>query len=374
MSGAMQDFLAAFNPLAEGIRANVPDNALRPYVKPIQNAIHGLKQPELDEAFRMMADLAATAPLLAAALASLLCGVFVENGGAIGIGAPGIIAAGRQAFRVAARQHQAVWGAWRDAEKAKGGELTPEEAQQLGEQAGQAFAVEERRTLARLPFFADPLCAIMERSKEVRKAVRSDLDFAQDIWMLRGQGTDSPALASKLLVVADDQPIVAVHPELRRGYLVRISGISHNFQLHILLADALIGNPEEGHLPCPRPDPQQVAMMKNQPFDPDAPPAQASFHLQTWHAIRPDRTHDTDPMAHVLWHEGTPADIPAVKGMPVVVLSPATLPRSWRAPRDWSELHGEVVIEQNYTPAQVEGILQMLSEEPRKGKSDEQRE
>ncbi len=371
MSDAMQAFLAAFQPLAESIRANAADTVIRPLVKPVQHAIHGLKQPELDEAFRTMAELATAAPLPAAGLSSLLCGVFVENGGTIGIGAPAIMAAGRKAFRAAVRQHQAVWTAWRDAEKAKGGQLSQEEAQQVGEQTAQEFTAEERGTLARLPFFADPLCAIMERSKEIRKTVRADIDFAQDIWMLRGQGNDSPALATKLLVVPDDQPIVAVYPALGRGYLLRMAGISHNFQLHILLADALIGDAAEGLLPGPRPDPQQVAMMKDQPFDPDAPPAQASFHLQTWQAIRPDRTHDTGATAHVLWHEGSPGEIPAVQGMPVVLLSPVTLPRSWRAPRDWTQMHGEVTIEQKYTPTQVEGIVQMLSEQPREEKKED---
>src|ERR1700731_3710064 len=98
MTQAMQDFLTAFHPLAHCVRGNVSDEAVRPYVRPVQNAIHALKPPELDEAFRMMADLASKAPLPAAGLASLLSGVFIENGGTIGIGVPAILAAGRQAF------------------------------------------------------------------------------------------------------------------------------------------------------------------------------------------------------------------------------------------------------------------------------------
>jgi hypothetical protein len=312
-----------------------------------------------------MAELASTAPLPAAGLASLLCGVFVENGGTISIGAPAIIAVARQAFRSAVRQHEAIWAAWRAAEQAKGGQLEQAEAQNIAAKASEPFTGEERGTLAKLPFFADPLCAIMERSKEVRKTVRQDNDFCQDLWALRNQGNDSPALVSKLLIVLDDVDILVVHPELRCGYFVRIAGICHNFQLHTLLADALIGDPADGLLPGPRPDPNTVAMAKDQPFDSDAPPGQASFHLQTWEAIQPDGCHDTNPMAHVLWHEGTPADIPDVDGMRIVLLSAVKLPRSWRAPRDWTEMIGEVHILTKLTPEQVGEIIQILARRPR---------
>jgi hypothetical protein len=365
MSQAKQVFLTAFRPLADCVRANASDEAVRPYVRPVQDAIHGLREPELDECFRMMAELASTASLPAAGLASLLCGVFIENRGTISIGAPAIIAAARQAFRSAVRQHQAIWDAWRTAELRKGGRLEQAQAQAIAEKTSESFSTEERGTLAKLPFFGDPLCAIMERSKEVRKTVRQDNDFCQDLWALRDQGNDSPALVSKLLIVLDDVDILVLHPALRCGYFVRVAGICHNFQLHTLLADALIGDPAAGLLPGPRPDPTIVAMAKDQPFDSDAPAGQASFHLQTWDAIQPDGTHDTNPTAHVLWHEGTPADIPDVDGQRIVLLSAVKLPRSWRAPRDWTEMVGEAHIVTKLTPEQVGEIIQMLAGRPR---------
>jgi hypothetical protein len=365
MSQAMQNFLAAFRPLAECVRANADDNAVRPYVRPLQHAIHGLRQPELDEAFRQMAEVASAAPLPAAGLASLLCGVFVENGGSIQIGAPAVIAAGRRAFQTAARQLRATHTAWRAAEEKKGGQLSQNEAQAVADRTNQGFTAEERGTVAKLPFFADPLCAIMERSKEVRKTVRRDEAFCEDMWAFRDNGNETPALLSKLLLVRDDATLLALHLGLRRGYFVRIAGISHNFQLHTLLADALIGDPAAGLLPGPRPDPGAVAMARDKPFDRNAPPATASFHLQTWHAIRPDGSHDAGATSHVLWHEGTPADIPTVEGMPVVVLSAVTLPRSWRAPRDWTEMVGEVEVETKLDPEQVDEIIGKIAAQPR---------
>src|SRR5436190_23328636 len=97
MSAAMTDFLAAFRPLPDRVRGNASDQEIRPYVRPVQSAIHALQPPRRDEAFRLVADLAETGPLPAIGLASLLCGVFVENGGTVAIGAPAIIAAARRA-------------------------------------------------------------------------------------------------------------------------------------------------------------------------------------------------------------------------------------------------------------------------------------
>jgi hypothetical protein len=365
MTQAMQDFLTAFRPLAEALRANGPDDAVRANVRAVQNAIHGLRPPERDEAFRMAAELADAAPLPAAGLAALICGVFVENGGTLAVGAPAILGAARRGFRSAARQFEVIHAAWRTAEQAKGSRLTQQEAQAAAEKATRDLPREDQATTAKLPFFADPLCAVMERSKEVRQTVRRDQQFCEDLWRFRDNGNDSPALVSKLLVVRDDTPLLAVHPRLRRGYWLRIAGISHNFQLHVLLADALIGDPAEGLVPGPRPDPEAVAMARDRPFDQNAPPVRASFHLQTWHAIRPDGSHDTNPMAHVLWHEGTPADIPEVDGVPVVLLSEVTLPRTWRAPRDWTEMVGELEVVRRMTPEQVEDFLRMLAARPR---------
>ena len=41
------------------------------------------------------------------------------------------------------------------------------------------------------------------------------------------------------------------------------------------------------------------------------------------------------------------------------------LPRSWRAPRDWTEMVGEAHIVTKLTPEQVGEIIQMLANRPR---------
>jgi hypothetical protein len=365
MPQPMDEFMAAFRPLAEGVRANADDDALRPYVGPVHYAIRGLAQPDLDAALRLTAELAGSAPFPAAGLAALLCGAIVECGGSVDIAAPAVLAAARRAFRTAAEQQSAIRTAWQQAEEAKGSRPSDAEFRAIAERASAAFSPEDRGTLIRLPLFSDALCVVMERSKEVRKAVRRDRGFVDDVWSFRDQGTDTPALVSKLLAVLDDADLLVLHPLARRGYFVRVAGICHNFQFHTLLADALIGDPAAGWLSGRRPDSRVAAMARDQPFDPDAPPAEASFHLQTWHAIRPDGTHDTDPAAFALWHEGTPADIPRIEGMPVVVLSPVTVPRTWRVPRTWPEMVGELAVVGKLSPEQVDQAVKALARLPR---------
>ena len=113
-----------------------------------------------------------------------------------------------------------------------------------------------------------------------------------------------------------DEEILVLHPETGRGWKVRVRGVSDNFQLHTLLADALIGDPEKGFLPGRRPDPRIVAAARDRPVDPAATLAEGAFNLMNWQALRPDRTLPAgqDGSAHWIWNEGVPADIEGFEG------------------------------------------------------------
>jgi len=51
-----------------------------------------------------------------------------------------------------------------------------------------------------------------------------------------------------LLTVLDDEHLVVLHGNERKGYVVSFSGISDNFHLQILLADVLARLPEPDRL------------------------------------------------------------------------------------------------------------------------------
>ena len=116
----------------------------------------------------------------------------------------------------------------------------------------------------------------------------------------------------KMLGVLDDEELVALHSEQQRGYVIRIAGISDNFQLHTLLADALIGDPAQGWLTGERPDPRAVALSRNAPYDGrEHVTVHGPFNLLNWFGLKadgklPEGTENHDSW---IWNEGVPADI-----------------------------------------------------------------
>ncbi|POX53130.1 hypothetical protein C3489_16480 [Streptomyces sp. Ru71] len=128
------------------------------------------------------------------------------------------------------------------------------------------------------------------------------------------------------LLVLDDEPLVALHRPTGTGYALRMSGIGDNFQLHTLLADALVGG---GHLPGHAPSAQEVAVCRDQPGQ---VLTKGSFNL-----VAPD--------GEWVWNEGTPSDIPVVDGVRLLVLDPPPYERSWPAGRFFPNMTGDLVLE-----------------------------
>jgi hypothetical protein len=128
------------------------------------------------------------------------------------------------------------------------------------------------------------------------------------------------------LLVLDHEPLVVLHRPTGTGYRMRMSGIGDNFQLHTLLADALVGG---GHVPGRAPGPQEVAVCRDAPGQVHTV---GSFNLMT-------------PGGEWVWNEGTPTDIPVVDGVRLLVLDPPAYERSWPAGRFFPGMTGDLVLE-----------------------------
>nr|WP_020380045.1 hypothetical protein [Nocardiopsis potens] len=123
-----------------------------------------------------------------------------------------------------------------------------------------------------------------------------------------------------------------------RGFRVRFDGVADNFQLHVLLADALIGAEGRG-VPGDRPHPAWVAAFRDAEKDP-----QADIVQGVWDLVGADGS----------WvgNEAPPAAVPVVDGERALVLEPISLPHSWRAGRrhphiaGWLEVEEEISTEQ----------------------------
>lgn len=133
-----------------------------------------------------------------------------------------------------------------------------------------------------------------------------------------------------MLLILDDEPLVALHRETGTGYRLRMSGIGDNFQLHTLLADALIGGQ---HLPGEPPSAEAVAMCRDVEGQ--------VLTVGSFNLVAPDGTW--------IWNEGTPADIPVVEGTRLLVLDPPPYQRNWPAGRYFPFVPADLVLERVLT-------------------------
>ena len=167
----------------------------------------------------------------------------------------------------------------------------------------------------------------------VRAAVRADSSalegLTQIVHALSTQLSEFVAV-KELLQMAEVDTILVLDRASWRGFRIRFDGIGDNFQLHTLLADALIGK-EGRRLPGTRPDPRWTASCLDAPVDPLADMVQGE-----WDLVGADGT----------WvgNEAHPRDIPVVDGERVLVLEPQTLVQSWRAGRRHPHIQGSLEV------------------------------
>lgn len=132
--------------------------------------------------------------------------------------------------------------------------------------------------------------------------------------------------------VLGDEPVLVLHPEEGKGFEVRISGLADDFQLHTLLADALIDPPEDGWITGRRPSEAEVEAARGGPIPMDG----AAF----W-----------------VCNEGVPADIPEFDGRRVVLLGRPPYERSWSPGRKFPDMTGDLRVERVLPTVEVRDLL-----------------
>jgi hypothetical protein len=135
-----------------------------------------------------------------------------------------------------------------------------------------------------------------------------------------------------LLQVVDDEPLIVLDRTTGRGFRVTISGIGDNFQLHTLLAAALIGPGSAAGLPGPAPNATEIAAATT--GDDVAPAGGIRGNVQL-----------TAADGGIIYNEGRPADIPELDGTRVLVLDPPPFPRTWNAGRAYPLMAPTVTVD-----------------------------
>lgn len=320
-------------------------------------------QQDAEVALQHMSALVSQAGFLPAALIAVGCGALIERGADPAIASAAILTRIRESLELAPTFVSACQNEARD----HPGVCDPADSaacvQQFGRKISQQMP-EVTQAWAALEPFCTAALAVLMRLPAMRETVRNDRAFQG---ALAAYPLDSSALqcVRDILQVLENEEIIVLHPVLKRGYRVCIRGIGRNFELHTLLADALIGDPAQGWLPGQRPDPRVVSAAKDGPFPwpgedaKDFPSAVGKFNLWNWQGLQPDGTlpQGFEKKEHWIWNEGKPADIAMFEGVRVILLGPPPYERRWNAGRYFPGMKGEVEVLEHLSPVLVDEWL-----------------
>ena len=211
-------------------------------------------------------------------------------------------------------------------------------------------------------FIYRAVVAMLSRSKEARKQATHDITLIKGLAALREYGEGTIWLY-KMLRVLDDETLIALHPETKTGFEIKISGIADNFQLHTLVADAVIGNAEDGLIPLDdRPNPAVVRVMRGESDNFDLT-ARGFFNFYNWFALEPDGTLDATKAQKKqawIWNEAIPGDIMPFDGTRLFLLGEAPYVRSWNAVRVFDGMMPEFELTRQLSETEVQDWLQKI--------------
>jgi hypothetical protein len=200
----------------------------------------------------------------------------------------------------------------------------------LGDGAG--IAMESWWSLEK---FAMASCTALATSPGLRASL-TERDFRVSVAEKAAPFCGQLEYVRDLLRVLDDERLLVLDRASRRGWSVVVRGIGDNFQLHTLLAAALVGR--VGGVPGEAPDPRWVSSSTDGDVPPGTPPVTGRWNL-------------ADAHGQWIWNEGVPADIPALNGTRVVVLDPPAYARSWSPGRRFPMMPGSLTVESTHDAA-----------------------
>jgi hypothetical protein len=214
-------------------------------------------------------------------------------------------------------------------------------------------------------FFRLGLIAHLSRSKGMRRAARARSELLEQTLKADEAAGSHRSFLAIMLQVLDDEPLLVVHVEQRKGFDIRIAGIADNFQLHTLLAGAIIGSPAKGMVTGEAPSKRAVAECRDSAVGPSGGDnVTGAFNLWNWGGLRSDGRlpeGQTEGSAHWIWNEGCPADLVPFEGRRVVLLGPPPYARYWRSGRSFHGMAGELTVERRLSEAEVAHWLNRLT-------------
>lgn len=208
--------------------------------------------------------------------------------------------------------------------------------------------------------------ACLARSPELREKARESgrllkaadplIDYVEEVTAF-----------SRVLLIVHDEPLLVIHPEMRRGWRFVMRDLSTTTELYVLLLDAIIGDPKKGQLPGKRPNPKAVTTVK----DPDNAPKNTAlldvpFHTVAWTGLLPDGTLPDPTSEQVehenwVWLEGVPGQIPPFERERVILLQGPVMKRNVEVPVPYDALFPSLKPKGKLSRAEVDRLLEKMT-------------
>ena len=128
-----------------------------------------------------------------------------------------------------------------------------------------------------------------------------------------------------------DEPAAEIDVGRLGEYRLVAHGVRNNFHLFSLIQGRLIGDPLDGWLEGPTPDPGILAYARGETHSRPGDSDYAVWSYTRWETWTSDGLRDT-PIFWSIWGEMSPRSIPCFKDMPIILLSPLIVKyKSWDA-------------------------------------------
>jgi len=205
----------------------------------------------------------------------------------------------------------------------------------------------------RLPDLLDDALALLAESPDVRRMARA-------VPGLRAAAASIPQAAelAGVLAMPEEEVWLVIHPAARAGYRVVLEGVADIAQLHVLLSDALTGDPSAGYLTGRRPTDEVFAACSDTAWI-EGVVATARFQFYRPEALRPDGTLPEGFAGSDDWYWGTESlgSIPQEKGERILLIGEPVLPKAWEVSRRFSRIAARADVVEVLPQAEVERRL-----------------
>ena len=206
----------------------------------------------------------------------------------------------------------------------------------------------------RLPDLLDDALALLADSIDVRRMARAVRGLR-----IAAKAVPQAAELAGVLAMPEEEVWLVIHPAARSGYRVTLEGVADIAQLHVILADALTGDPADGYLSGRRPTGEALDACRETGWT-EGVEATARFQF-----YRPDAlgTDGTLPVGfagsdHWYWNTESLADVPQEKGERILIVGDPVLPKAWEVVRCHSRISARADVLEVLPRAEVERWLQ----------------